>query len=110
MPSTKATCRLCGRLMSIQRDRLCYRCHARVYGKRVYGPRPPRGRPSAVPNRVDCGRPPKTSSAAGGLTLLTLHDEHEAAAERGRRAALYARQVEEFGEIRWGELPPPGEE
>ena len=50
---------------------------------------------------------PTHTTSQHGLELLTLHDPDAALAERARRVEVYRQQVEQFGEVRFGDVPPP---
>lgn len=53
------------------------------------------------------GGVPLFTVSRNGIPLATLHDPDAADRERERRVAIYTRMVEQYGEIRWGQLPPP---
>lgn len=56
------------------------------------------------------GGVPVFTVSRNGIPLATLHDPEAADRERQRRVAIYTRMVEQYGEIRWGQVPPPGDE
>lgn len=94
-------CSHCKKTRSHYARGLCNACARKLTPVNARNYRPPTGS-----FHVGSALVPSHRMSRYGYELATLHDSKAEARDRLRRVEIYARQVEEHGEILWGSLPP----
>ncbi len=110
--STWRTCKMCGNHPAMRKRTWCRTCARKkqaVNEAKRYCPAPRASRASVNDGRTREWRAitPQNAvpeySKVGGIEISTLREERKDGAdeERARRVEIYARHIEECGEIRW---------
>lgn len=112
--SKRGVCSRCGEVRWLQTKEFCRRCWFTLRPDRHEASLEAGRRRQRHANPMPVGstsrihdRTPAFTRGRGGLPLSTLYNGYAADKERARRVLIYARMIEEHGEILWGRIPPP---